>query len=336
VLLAQRVRLSSSGGTFVQLGVEGERTVLAANSTVPLIGPASVRRSFVGVDVGLARHTLLYAGVPWLSPPTAKRDPMLANAFEVPLGWTADGLVGFGRDFASRQPAAHVDLWAGRVWALGTAADTHAPRALVVSDVWASGFRSLGRSSSDWSAGSLRTSFALALPASRGLWTARVSAERLLDPDPDSRSLAMSDPLLRAVPAASRLAESAISGVVDRSRHLVDFPGGYVLGASLFAAGSMRWNPAVRAQLAAPLIPGTGFGASPSVLQGGVSSAERLYVGSLGAGILLTPRRFGRSTIRLDVGYPVFRSSEVASRPYISLSIVPALGLGRQRTGLTP
>ena len=333
LLLSQRVAMSPSGGTFVQLGVEGERTLLVAGSTLPIVGPASVRRSFVGVDVGAARHTLRYVGVRWLTPPDNRSDQLDAGVADIPLGWTTDALIGIGRDFAAARPAAHLDVWAGRVWSLGRSRGTAEPRGLLVGDAWASGYRALHGGGSDWSAGSLRTSLTLARPASRGLWTTRIAAERLLDPDPDTRGLAMSDPVLRAFPPASRLAESTVSASVDRSRHIVDVPGGYVLGASVFAAASMRWDPAARSGIDAGVPGGTRFGVTAAVPTSETINGERLYVGSLGAGLLFTPHRFGRSAIRVDVGFPVVRSRHIAQRPYVSFTLTPPFGFGRQRSG---
>ena len=331
VLLARRISLSASGGTFLQFGAEGERTLLAANSDLPLVGPASVRRSFVGADIGVARRTLRYTNVAWLAAPSARHDTLVADAAEVPTGWSADAVVALGKDFAVRRPAAHLDAWARRVWALGDDGERGPARVLVVGDVWASGYRALAAHPAEWNGGSLRTSIALASPATRGLWTARFAAERLLDPDPDMRSLAMSDPVLRAFPSASRLAESTVSGSVERSRHFADVPGGYVLGGVLFAAASMRWDPAVRNTPAAVAGPMPHFGVAPATI--GMPDGDRLYAGSLGAGLLLTPHRFIRSAIRIDVGFPVLRSPQIARRPYLSFSLVPSLGNGRQRTG---
>ena len=332
LLLSQRVAMSTSGGTFVQLGVEGERTLLDAGG-LPIVGPASVRRSFVGADVGLARHTLRYLGVSWLAPPATGRDSLVSSVADVPLGWTTDALIGIGKDFAAGRPAAHVDAWVGRVWPLGGSGGGTESRGLLAGDAWASGYRPLPGGGSEWSAGSLRSAVTLALPADRGLWTARVAAERLLDPDPDTRGLAMSDPVLRAFPATSRLAELTVSGSIDRSRHIRDVPGGYVLGASIFLAASMRWDPAVSGGGDAGVPRGTRFGVVPAVSSADGINGERLYVGSIGTGLLLTPHRFGRSVIRVDVGYPVVRSGQIPRRPFVSLTLVPPFGFGRQRSG---
>ena len=338
LLVRRRLTFAPVAATFLLAGVDAERTVLVAGADLPLAGPSAVRRTFAGLDLGLGRRTGRYDNVPWLLPQSGDDAARFAPA-EIPVGVEGEAIVSAGRDFASRMPMAKIDLWAGHVWHVGDTGGVDpvnsadgAPRALLSSDVWASGYRSLGTGGGEWSAGALRGSIAFLTPATRGLWSARLSAERLVDPDPDVRSLTMADPAWRALPRGSRLAEPAVSASIDRTLHLTGPRRGYVLDGAVFGAGSVRWDGAAAQPAGARLARGTGLALEVPELAG----SERLYVGSLGVGLHLTPTRFGRATIGLDVGFPVLRSPQVAPRPYIGISITPPFGAGRRRDGSTP
>lgn len=337
LLVRRRLAFGPAAGTFLLVGGEAERTTLVAAADLPLAGPHAVRRTFAGVDLGLARRTGRYAMVPWLLPQPEDEGAQFAPA-EIPIGFEAEGVVGLGRDLVAHVPESRTDLWAGRVWRIGEMGSGDAdseggsPRALVSSDLWASGYRSLGAGGGEWSAGSLRGSVAFVAPARRGLWAARASAERLVDPDPDVRSLTMADPAWRALPRGSRLAETAVSASIDRSVHLLGARRGYVLDGAFFGAGSARWDGAAPLPLAAR----STNRARPGFETPETAGSERLYVASLGMGLRLTPTRFGRSTLSLDIGFPVIRSAKVLAHPYVGLSITPAFGSGRRRDGTTP
>lgn len=343
LLVRRRLTYTPLGATYLLGGVEGERTMLVAGADLPLAGPPTVRRTFAGLDLGLARRSGRYDEVPWLLPQARDGGARFAPA-EIPVGVEGEAVVAFGRDFTAQRPATHVDLWAGRIWNVGgmtgrwSGGETGAtsavrtPRTLLSSDLWASGYRSFGVGGGEWSAGALRGSLALVAPARRGLWSARLSGERLFDPDPDVRSLAMADPVLRAIPPGSRLAETALSASIERSVHLLGARRGYVLDGALFGAGSLRWDAASRVSLAAR----AAARADPATDFAGVSGGEQLYVGSIGLGLRLVPTRFGRSTLGLDVGIPVVRSAQVRRRVYIGVSITPAFGSRRRRDGASP
>ena len=337
-LVSRRVARSPDGATYLRVGAEAERTALAAGPALPIVGPADVRRTFVGADVGLARRSAEYRNVPWLLPQGSAPLRLGLTRPEVPVGLAADGLVSVGRDLTARRAATHVDLWAGRIMSVGArpAADRatggRVPQALFSADAWASGYHPLGGGT--WSAGTLRASVAATAPASHGLWSARISGESLADPDPDVRSLALLDPAQRAIPVSGRLAESAVTGSVERSRDLVGLTRNYVLGVALFAAGSVRWEGAAPefARLTAGPLLRTGVaddGDAALPLYG------RLYVGSVGAGLRITPTHFGPATIRLDAGLPVVRSPGLRGRPFVAVAITPPFGIGRHRDGRT-
>ena len=224
-LVSRRLFASTSGATSILAGFEGEKTELSVSRDAPIVGPNTVRRTFAGVDLGLAHHSALYQVVDWYLPRGAPAD--------LPLGFEAEGIVGVGRDFAANGRAAHVDFWGGRLW-------MPASDMLITSDAWVSGYTH----GKDWDAGSSRMALALFRRASRGMWTARVAGEQLTDPDPDVRALATTDVTFRAIPQRSRLAESAVAGSLERSAHLFGITHGYMVDGALFGAVSSRWDPA--------------------------------------------------------------------------------------------
>ncbi len=333
---------AARGATFVLTGLEADRSVVTAGVRTRVVGPVGVRRTFVGADVGFARRSARYVAAPWLLPsatsvsaPTADslgRD----NPAELPLGTEIDAVVGLGRDLAARRPATHVDAWAGRVFPVGVRPSDGAPRALASLDLWGGGYHPLASGGgSEWSAGAVRAAAGLVAPARRGLWSAHVAAERLVDPDPDVRGLAMADPVLRALPARTRFAEEALGITVERSVHVRPVTRAYVLDAALFGAASYRWDPAV--PLSAESRTAALAGADPEHLAAGVSGAPSLPsyagVGSVGAGLRLVPTAFGRAALHFDVGVPVVRSAGIPARPFFGLTVTPAFGTGRGRDG---
>lgn len=325
-LVSRRLTLDRHGATFLRLGVEGERTALAAGPQLPIVGPASVRRTFVGADVGLARRGAEYVAAPWLLPAGSEPLRLGLTRPEVPLGLEAEGLVSVGRDVTARGAATHVDVWTGRIIPLGRRSVDGAPRALVSADAWASGYHPLG-AGGEWSAGTVRAVLGAVAPAGGGLWSARLSAEHLIDPDPDVRSLALIDPVQRALPESGRLAESALTGSLERSHHLFGLTRNYVLDAALFGAGSVRWEGAT------PRGATLGTALVDRAPRSGMDGAERLFVGSVGAGLRITPTHFGPATIRVDAGIPVVHSRALHGRPFFGITITPAFGIGRQRDG---
>ena len=241
-------RSSTTSATSVIAGVEGEKTQMSVSNDMPLVGPPSVNRSFVGFDLGLTRHSALYQVVDWYLPGSAATD--------LPLGFEGEGVIGLGRDFAAHTPAVHVDTWGGRIWM---------PRhnLFATTDLWVNGFVH----NRNWSAGSTRAAFSLFKQAPRGMWMLRLAGEQLTDPDPDVRALATIDPTLRALPQRSRLAESALAASLERSAHLVPLTRGYVIDGALFGALSSRWDPAASKSDRVSLgVVGAGFRLTPTRL----------------------------------------------------------------------
>lgn len=306
-LVGRRLGGGGAGGAGtvwrLQGGVEYERAALAAAPGLLRLGPAEVRRQLAAVDVGLLRRSVAYDTLTWLLPGAAIVD--------VPLAFELDALAGVGRESVGGAPIVHLDAWAGRMWRPG-------PRSLLVADVWASGYRTPAR----WTAGTLRAGLADHVAASRGLWSARLGGEWLFDPDPDLRAMVAADPTAGALPRDGRLAEAALAASLERDVRLRPISRSWALDGAAFAAASTRWDPVGGPSRGAPTVGGEG---EP---EGG-----RLSVGVVGVGLRLAPTRLGRSTARLDVGYPVVRTSGVPVRPYVAIGITPWLQEGRHRDG---
>jgi hypothetical protein len=287
-----------------QAGAEYRRAELTAAFDAPLVGPGMVRRDLVAFDVGLRRRSVAFDTVTWLLPGSGLVD--------VPLSFEADALIGTGYDRASGVPVTHVDLWLGKMF-------VPAPRSLFTADLWTSGYRS----PSQWSGGSLRGSVAYFRQAPRGLWSARLAAERLFDPDPDVRALATADPATPAFSQRGRFAEGAASLSIERSVRLVGLSRSWALDGASFGAWSTRWDAATRR-----IVTADGRALVAPEVEG---PSEYLSTGVLGFGLRLSPKKAGRATARLDVGYPVLRFGDIPRRPFIAIGISPWLDQGRRR-----
>lgn len=277
VLGTRRVGVSSAGVVDLVGGAEYDRTAWET----PRDGPAIVRRDFVGGDAGFLRRSVGYDTVTWLLSDHAIVD--------IPLSTEGDVLVGVGRDRVPRALATHVDAWAGRMWMLGR-------RALLVADVWGSGYRG----GDAWSAATARAALTVYGAARGGVWSARVDAERWFAPDPDVLSLTTQDPVSPAYLHRTPLPVRLLAGSVERDVHLWRLTRSWTLDAGAFAAGSSRGRDGAAV---------------------------------VGGGFRLAPARLGRVTARLDVGVPVLRSGEVRSRPFVAIGITPWLDQDRARDG---
>jgi len=51
----------------------------------------------------------------------------------------------------------------------------------------------------------------------------------------------------------------------------------------------------------------------------------------LGVGLRLSPRKAGRATARLDIGYPIVGIGDIPRRPFFAIGISPWLDQGRRR-----
>jgi hypothetical protein len=290
----------SAHAFYLLAGVESENTALVAAQNADVVGPIRIDRHFTGPQLGVAVVSAFYDTLTWLVPGGAVVD--------VPRSVEGELLVGVGRGSVVARDTAgpteighadfmtHYDGWLGREW-LPTR------RGRIVGDLWASGYSRAGQ----WQSSRTRAAISAEHAASNGVWRLSIAGEHLRDPDPDVRALGIYDRALAFVPRRMRLAESALSLSVERTRHLKSF-GSEVLDASVFGAASRRWDPASSAN------PSDGFAVSVA-----------------GLGLALVPRRPGAATVRLDYGVPVFATSGFPRKPRFSIMIVPWLETSRNR-----
>lgn len=280
-------------------------------SAIYLLGGAEASRanlSALSSDVVLGPRDLRrsYAGLTGgLARVAARYDTLgwmlpRGGLVDVPRGVEGELLGGVGRDAVTGERAYHLDAWAGR------AVSRASTGTLLVGDLWASGFLGDER----LSASTVRGSLALQQRAPDGAWRARLAGERLVHPDPDVRALATLDPMAAAFPRSARLAEGALAASIERSAHLRALTHALDLDGALFAAGSYRWE----------------------VANAGARRDE-LAVAALGAGLRLSPSRSARSSVRLDVAFPVVRTPGVPDRPFVALTVVPWILQDRGRDG---
>jgi hypothetical protein len=140
------------------------------------------------------------------------------------------------------------------------------------------------------------------------MWSARLTGERFVAPDPDVRTFSSFDATVGALPRQGRFANTSAGFQLERSAHVLRLSSAWSVHAAGIAAGSLRWEPVL-------------------------PTAERVSVGVLGAGLRLAPNKPGRGSARVDVGFPVVGSSNVPRRPYVALSVMPWFQHGRQRDG---
>lgn len=216
-LVSRRAYVSGAAVTHVSVGSMYDRLSWER----PFDGPPVELREFVGGSAGARRRSIAYDTVTWYLPGNGLVD--------VPLAFEYDALVSAGRDLAVNAPAAYVDVWAGRMWLLGS-------KSLLVSDAWGSGFRSAGR----WSAATVRGALNYQRAAARGLWSVRLGGERWFSPDPDLRTAVTADPTFRTLGSPARRSANAFIASIERSVHLRRLTRSYTLDGALFTAMSSR------------------------------------------------------------------------------------------------
>jgi hypothetical protein len=290
----------SAHAVYLLGGAQSENTALFASPTADVVGPVRMDRHFTGPELGLSIVSSLYDTLTWLLPGAAVVD--------VPRTVEGEIVVAVGRGSVAALDTAgpsdihrsnfmtHYDGWLGREWLPNR-------RSRIATDIWASGYSRAGQ----WQSSRTRVALSVEHAASKGLWRISVAGENLRDPDPDVRALGIYDRALAFVPKKVRLAESALSVSVERTRHLA-FIGSQGLEGSIFGAVSKRWDPASSA-----------------------SASEDFMVGAAGLGVALVPRRPGRSTVRLDLGFPVTGTPGIKRAPRFSITILPWLETSRHR-----
>lgn len=296
-LIGRRVASDDGRGsaTFFMLGAEAERTRLAAGPGAIIAGPVSVRRDFTGVDLGAGRYAEQYDAVTWLLPD--------ARVVDVPRGFEGEIVTGLGRDGVAGRAAAHVDMWAGRMWL---------PRAdrLFVADVWNIGYLRRG---APITGGSTRAALTGVVRRPGGYAYARLAAERLNAPDPDQQALLGFDPTVRILATRTRLAQTAVVGLAERDWRVISPVGR--LAADLAGFGAVSYRASEHA-------PGGEGGGDPNQL----STA-------LGVGLHLVPNALGRSALRFDYVFPVSHGPGGHARPYLAASVAPWIVFDRFRDG---
>ena len=291
----------SARALYLLGGFESEYGSLIAAPNADVVGPTRVTRRFTGPELGTAIVSTGYDTLTWL---------LAGNSVvDVPRSVEGEIVIGMGSGTVSASDSSgplgiagsnfmtHYDAWLGREWLPNR-------KSRVVGDLWSSGYSRAGA----WQTGRVRATLSAEHAASNGLWRLSTAAEQLDDPDPDVRALAIYDRALAFVPKRMRLAESAFTMSLERTRHLRPIGGAYELDGSVFGAYSKRWDPSRAA-----------------------TSAEDFSVGVAGVGLSLSPRRAGRATIRLDYGVPFLATPGVQSKPRFSITLVPWLESGRHR-----
>jgi hypothetical protein len=223
-LIAHVVHSTARGVTSVVGGFELDRSSLYAGPEQAIIGPATVRRRFVGLDAGVRRESASYDTLAWLLPEQ--------TFAEIPSGLEWDVVSGLGADLVSHQPMIHTDLWLGRAWEPGRGR-------LFLADLWSSGFITADR----WDAGTLRAHLSYFSAARSGTWQAHLAWEHLFAPDPDVRALATLDPVLPLFRRDARLAETASTASLERDIDLRKLSHAWALQGALFSAFTLRSDP---------------------------------------------------------------------------------------------
>jgi hypothetical protein len=295
MLVGRRIGGGTTTVTTLLAGAEFDSAAAISPSRRMASGAAPITphvRSFLGADVGLLRRTAQYDTASWVVPGRGFLD--------VPLGWEGDGVLGAGYERDVRTPALKLDAWLGRVW-------IPARGRIVTLDAWASGYggrnvdaNHIGRLSAGWYQ-----------QAWRGMWAARLTGERLIEVDPDLRSLSLlplADYTAPAVRPYTVRGGSSVAGSLERAVHLIPVGAASVVDAGAFVAGSYRWQV------------------------NGVPDG-RLGAGVAGARFRLLSANGAVSSVRVDVGAPFALSSVLPRRPFVVLTIGTLFDVSRQRDG---
>lgn len=261
-MVGRRVGSSESGVVRVLAGVEFDSAASISVSRRANVPPGAPHvRSFLGVDLGLQRHTVQFDSASWIVPGRGFLD--------VPIGWEGEGIVALGDERAAGSATLKYDGWLGRVWM---------PRRgeLLMMDGWASAYVGRGVDRNQIT----RASLSYYTQAARGMWGLRVTAEQLSELDPDRRGLSLmpladyTAPLLGyRVTRGGR----SIAASVDRDVRVVRVGAASVLNVGGFLASSYRWRveDVVGSELKAGIV-----GARVRILSAnGTVSSVRLDVG---------------------------------------------------------
>ena len=292
VLMGRRIAASNTSITMLLAGAEFDSATSISPSKRGVATGMPHARSFAGVDLGLQHRTARFDSVSWIVPGRGFLD--------VPLGWEGEGVVAGGYEREAGSPAMKVDSWVGRVFL---------PRRgrILMLDAWASGYVGRGVDRNQI----LRSSLSWYAEAPRGMWGARLTAERLHEVDPDRRGLSLmplADYTAPAIRPYGARGGRSVAASVDRDVHVAHVGAASVVNVGAFAAGSYRWRVSD--------VPGGELGA-----------------GVVGARLRVLSANGTVGSVRIDVGYPVARSALVARKPFLKVTYGTLFDASRQRDG---
>jgi Outer membrane protein/protective antigen OMA87 len=219
---------------------------------------------------------------------------------DVPMGWEGEAVVAAGEERDVRVGAFKYDFWTGRVWMPGRGR-------ILMLDGWASAYlgRNIDRNQIT------RASLMYRAQAWRGMWGLRVTGEQLAELDPDRRGLSLMPLADYTSPMLGHLATRggrSVAASMDRDLRVMRVGAASVLNAGGFFASSYRWDVS-----------------DPAVNQ--------LAAGVIGTRLRILSANGTVGSIRLDVGFPVFRSAVLPSKPYVLISYGSLFDASRQRDG---
>ncbi|MES2178324.1 MAG: hypothetical protein V4550_10745 [Gemmatimonadota bacterium] len=291
-MVGRRIGGGLGGSTLLLIGAEFD-SAASISPSKRAVGPDLAHtRSFAGIDVGLQRRTAQFDSASWIVPGR--------GFIDIPLGLEGEGVVATGYERGLSRAAMKLDAWMGRVWM------PHRGSILMV-DGWASSYFGSGMDRNRITRGAV--SFYDA--AARGMWAARVTAEQLLEVDPDRRGLSLMAVADRTTPVVRHWAArggKSVAASLGRDVHLFHAGGASVVNVGGFLAGSYRWEV-----MDVP--------------------DQSLRVGVVGARLRVLSANGTVSSVRLDVGFPVVRSEILSPKPYVVLTYGTLFDVSRQRDG---
>ena len=219
---------------------------------------------------------------------------------DVPIGWEGEAIIGAGHERDAGTAALKYDGWLGHVWI---------PRRgqILMADGWASAYLGRGVDRNQIT----RASMSFYSEAARGMWGVRFTAEQLSELDPDRRGLSLMPLADLTSPVVGRFAArggQSVAASLDRDVRLVRVGAASVLNVGGFLASSYRRHVDE------------------------VPNGE-LKAGVIGARLRILSANGTVSSVRVDVGYPVFRSDVLPGKPYVIVTYGTLFDASRQRDG---
>jgi hypothetical protein len=143
------------------------------------------------------------------------------------------------------------------------------------------------------------------------MWGLRATAEQLSELDPDRRGMSLMPLADYTAPILGPLASRggrALAASMDRDFRVMRVGAASVLNVGGFFASSYRWS------VSDPVI-------------------KQLSAGVVGTRLRVLSANGTVGSIRLDVGFPVYRSAVLPSKPYVVISYGSLFDASRQRDG---